>query len=200
MVLKFLPIFLFGLASVSATAKEPASALTGLGSPTQISVQSCRFRIVKYRGSIFRPRMENNFKFAGYSASITVDGKSRDFGFFIGCDTDITNVNTVANQHGGSYDVKAKKWIAYYEGARDKELLSPGTRIYPLKTVNGNGFARTTDEIIGDPNRRIRFFSYCIFHDTQALCGDGKVMKLSDPKGNLLPYALDVLRTVEFVD
>jgi hypothetical protein len=106
----------------------------------------------------------------------------------------------VANQYGGSYDVKRKKWVAYYDGERDRKLLSPVSRLYPIKTDNSSGFVRTTDEIIGDPDQRVRFFSYCLFHDAQAICGDGQVMKLADPKGNLLPYALEILRSVEFID
>ncbi|ACC75188.1 hypothetical protein PPMP20_01810 [Paraburkholderia phymatum] len=201
MVFKFLLTFLFGVASVGALADESALATAGHGFPELVTVQSCQFRITdKYHGSILTPRAENDFKFAGYSTTITTDGKSRDFGFSIGCDSDIASTDAVANQHDGSYDAKTKKWVAHYDDASDRQLLSRVTHVYPLKTVNGSGFARTTDEITGDPNQRIRFFSYCIFHGAKALCGDGKDMKLSDPKGNLLPYELDVLRTVEFID
>jgi hypothetical protein len=201
MVLKFLAIFIFSVTSACAIADESASAATRLGSSDLVTVQSCRFLITdRYHGSILMPRAENDFQFAGYSATITTDGKSRDFGFSIGCDSAIESSDAVANRHGGTYDIKRKKWVAYYDGAIDRQLLSQVTHIYPLKTANGTGFARTTDEITGDPNQRVRIFSYCIFHDAKALCVDGKVMKLADPKGNLLPYALDVLRTIEFVD
>jgi hypothetical protein len=118
---------------------------------------------------------------------------------FVCTHVNISSIEQLARRHGGTYDTAKKRWVAYYEGS-DRELLSPVTRFYPLRAVNSTGFARTTDEVLGDPRQRVRFFSYCLFHDTQAICGDGQVMRLSEPKGDLLPYVLDILRTVDFVN
>ncbi|MEP9321872.1 hypothetical protein PPMP20_01800 [Paraburkholderia phymatum] len=106
----------------------------------------------------------------------------------------------ISNRYGGSYNESTKKWTAYYVDDRDKRLLAPVTHIYPINNGNNSGFARTTDEVIGDPDQRVRFFSYCLFHGSDALCGDGQVLKLRDPKVTLLPYALGFLRSVDFVD
>lgn len=110
------------------------------------------------------------------------------------------NKESIYKRYGGAYSNNSKKWVSYYDGDGDRTLLSPVSRIYPIKTANSSGFARTTDEIIGDPNQRVRFFSYCLFHDAEALCGNGQVMKISDPKNNLLPYALEILRSVQFIE
>lgn len=111
-----------------------------------------------------------------------------------------TSKEQVANQHGATYDNNANSWTLYYESVRDRRVLSSVTHIRSLKAPNSSGFYTTQDDVDGDPKQRVRFFSYCLFHDSQAICGRGQIMRLSEPKGNLLPYMLDILRTVEFVD
>ncbi|ACC75187.1 hypothetical protein PPMP20_01805 [Paraburkholderia phymatum] len=111
-----------------------------------------------------------------------------------------TSKEQVANQHGATYDNSANRWTLYFESARDRHMLSPVTHIHIIKALNSSGFYTTQDDVDGDPKQRVRFFSYCLFHDSLAICGSGQVMRLSEPKGNLLPYVLDILRTVEFVD
>jgi hypothetical protein len=71
---------------------------------------------------------------------------------------------------------------------------------YAIHASNASGFARTTDDVVGDPRQRARALSYCLFHDAKAICGEGQVMNLSDQKANFLPTALKILRSVEFVD
>lgn len=106
----------------------------------------------------------------------------------------------ISNRYGGSYSENKKQWTAYYANDSDKKLLTPVTHIYPIYSGNSSGFARTTDEVVGDPDQRVRFFSYCLFHGSDAFCGDGQVMKLRDPEVTLLPDALDFLRSLDFVD
>lgn len=110
------------------------------------------------------------------------------------------NINDIAHQYGAEYDQNKKKWVAYYVSTRDRGLLASVSRIYAVKAINATGFVRTTDETLGDPTLRVRFSSYCLFHENKSLCGNGQVMMLADPKGNLLPYALAVLRSIEFID
>ncbi|WP_157646990.1 hypothetical protein [Burkholderia ubonensis] len=106
----------------------------------------------------------------------------------------------IARQHGAVYDGHGKKWVPYFESTRDARLLDTFTKVYNLEAVNGNGFYLIQDDRDGDPVQRERYLSFCIFHKAMAVCGGEPVMYLSDPNGDLLPYVLEVLRSVEFVD
>lgn len=106
----------------------------------------------------------------------------------------------IARQYGAVYDEHENRWIPYFESARDAKLLGEFTKVYKLEAVNGNGFYLIQDDRDGDPAQRERYLSFCIFHETMAVCGGEPVMYLSDPNGDLLPYVLAVLRSVEFVD
>jgi hypothetical protein len=106
----------------------------------------------------------------------------------------------IARQHGAVYDGNKKTWIPYFASERDAKLLDTFTKVDNLEAVNGNGFYSIQDDRDGDPGQRERYLSFCIFHKAMAVCGGEPVMYLSDPNGNLLPYVLDILRSVEFVD
>lgn len=105
----------------------------------------------------------------------------------------------IARQHGAVYDGDRKKWVPYFEGERDPMLLDAFTKVQNLEAINGSGFYLIQDDREGDPAQRERYLSFCIFHKTKAVFGGEPVMYLSDPKGDLLPYVLDILRSVEFV-
>jgi hypothetical protein len=125
--------------------------------------------------------------------------KLNDFSVNMVCeDTTGKSLDDIAENYGAAYDETAKKWHAYYVDEQDKTLLMPVTRIYEIKSINGSGFIRTTDDVIGDPDQRVRSLSYCVFDENRAVCGNGQAMKLSDSKGNLLPFVMNVLRTIEF--
>ncbi|MGU7770649.1 hypothetical protein ACV229_10765 [Burkholderia sp. MR1-5-21] len=106
----------------------------------------------------------------------------------------------VAHQHGASYDRHKKKWIPYFESERDSWILGAFTKVYSLEAINGNGFYLIQDDRDGDPAQRERYMTFCIFHNKVAVCGGEPVMYVSDPDGDLLPYILNILRSVEFVD
>ncbi|UVE68538.1 hypothetical protein L2Y90_17325 [Burkholderia pyrrocinia] len=106
----------------------------------------------------------------------------------------------IARQYGAIYDGYGKKWIPHFESKRDAKLLDKFTKVYNLEAVNGNGFYLIQDDRDGDPTQRERYLSFCIFHEAMAVCGGEPVMYLNDPNGDLLPYVLEVLRSVEFVD
>jgi len=191
------------ITSPLAAGKDSTPTPSGTNVSSEMTVQSCHFKMAdKFGGSILRPRAENDFKFAGYSATITSGSKSREFGFSLGCSDGVANANDIAAKNGATYDAKKKKWVAYFGDVskEDADLLRPVTRVGPLDAVNGHGFYLTQDDTDGDLPRRTRSLTYCLFHDNKALCGHGQVMKLSDPKGNLLPYALTILRSIEFID
>ncbi|WP_152494914.1 hypothetical protein [Paraburkholderia kururiensis] len=108
--------------------------------------------------------------------------------------------NEIARRHGATYDRNKKKWTPYFDSERDAKILGKFTTLHSLNTTNGSGFYVIQDDRDGDPAQRERYLSFCIFHETIALCGSEPVMYISDPKGNLLPYALDIIRSVEFID
>lgn len=154
----------------------------------EIEVQTCKVSITpSARGEIMKPREENNYKFAGYSETLDSNGISQRFGFSIGCVDRIADRNEVAKEHGGYFDPEKKAWVAYYVDEQDKDSLAPATHIYAIHTSNASGFARTTDDVIGDPRQRARALSYCLFHDAKAICGEGASYEFIRSKGKLSP-------------
>jgi hypothetical protein len=108
------------------------------------------------------------------------------------------NSDDVAHAYGASWNSAEKAWMPYYQDANDQKILAPASKIYQLKSSNAVGFLRTTDQVTGDEDQRVRFYSFCLFHGEEAVCGDGQSMRLAEPKGNYLPYILRVLRSVTF--
>lgn len=69
-----------------------------------------------------------------------------------------------------------------------------------LKGENWTGVGSTIDETTGDEEKRTRKFSFCLIHNTQALCGNMPVVWLADPKHNDLWMAKEILQSVVFSD
>lgn len=86
----------------------------------------------------------------------------------------------------------------------DEELLRETirtTNIFDIRTVNSHGWAETYVDQIGDEELRQRHMRFCLMHESKALCGNGAIGYLSNgPKGDLTKYALDMLRSIEFLD
>jgi len=108
--------------------------------------------------------------------------------------------NETARELGAAYNVEKEQWVPIFDNERAARNLRPVTKVRELKAINGSGFYLTLDDTNGDPDRRERYMTFCIFQDVVAVCGDRVVMSLVDPKGDLLPYMLRILRSVEFVD
>jgi hypothetical protein len=79
-------------------------------------------------------------------------------------------------------------------------ILNKTIRVFRLKSKNSSGFISTEDDSMGPEYRRERKMIFCLLHDTQALCGRGYVMRLEEPRSNMLPDALKTLQGIEFVD
>ena len=106
------------------------------------------------------------------------------------------------------YDHTEKRWIADYKNwmksanptTQERLHFTKGMKVYSVKSKNGQGYAYTHNQLTGDEKHRPRYLSYCLFHDTKALCGGGEVGLISDgPKGDLTPYVLQILRSIEFL-
>jgi hypothetical protein len=87
-------------------------------------------------------------------------------------------------------------------GLRPDEVLAidESIHVHALNNVNAQGFAYTVDDWTGEETTRTRRLRYCLFHAKVALCGRSDVAILIDgPKGDLTPYVLLILRSIEFM-
>ncbi len=109
------------------------------------------------------------------------------------------------------YDETRKIWIRdivpeikmWGPNLRHDEVLAidRSIRVYPLSGADWAGFAFTKEAWTGDVAGRTRRLSFCLFHGPVALCGHGDVGLQSDGvKGDLTPYVLKILRSIEFVN
>lgn len=110
------------------------------------------------------------------------------------------------------YDENQKQWVRDLSvalkswdsggGLRPDEVfaIDESIRVHALKNINSQGFAYTVDDWTGEETTRTRRLRYCLFRGRVALCGRGDVAILIDgPKGDLTPYVLEILRSVEFL-
>jgi hypothetical protein len=71
--------------------------------------------------------------------------------------------------------------------------------IIELRAKNSEGAIIADDDLIGEPARRSRRLSFCLRKPPVTLCGSSEeVKRLNDPRSNLLPYALLILRSIRF--
>lgn len=117
-------------------------------------------------------------------------------------------------QPSGIYDKKLERWkkdpkelrnyLKQSQDYSDPDFLNStiaAMRVYDIKTPNAQGWADTSDQLTGDDAGRTRYMSFCIYHASKALCGLGKVGLLRDgPRGDLVPHALKILRSIEFLE
>lgn len=156
----------------------------------------CAISVVDYYGGHLDSRMQ---KTAGYWVDAPPVHSTRGkLGVNFECQVG-TDFDNAAQAFGASWDTNKNIWKLYYKGD-DEKILSHVSRIYQLKSKNAVGFLTTTDQINGEEGRRVRFYSFCLFHNKAAVCGDGQSMKLEDPKSDYLPYILRILRGVSFID
>ncbi|WP_206952526.1 hypothetical protein [Trinickia acidisoli] len=157
----------------------------------------CAIDIADLYGGYLKSGMPKN---ASYSTDVPpVRSTLERFGINFECQTDQDFIDASHN-FGAQWNEGKKRWDLYYEDANDSKILPPVSRIYQLKSRNASGFMRTTDQISGEEDQRVRFYSFCLFHDKAAVCGTGQSMRLEEPKGDYLPFIMRVLRSVNFVD
>ncbi|HWP20667.1 MAG TPA: hypothetical protein VNO84_16170, partial [Burkholderiaceae bacterium] len=86
----------------------------------------------------------------------------------------------------------------------DEPLFKGALHTHQVRAVNASGWAVGVDDVIGDERYRTRTLYYCIIHTSKAVCGDSKMGLLPEirrnPKHDLTPYALKILRSIEFID
>jgi hypothetical protein len=97
------------------------------------------------------------------------------------------------------------QWLRYDPWGDGPELTpfdkQEHARSVPLKGTNWAGTALTIDDTTGDEKRRGRRLSFCLIHETLALCGHAPVAWLADrKKRNDIERIKAILESAEFVD
>lgn len=77
--------------------------------------------------------------------------------------------------------------------------LDKASDVYTIQAKNSSGFVYTEDDLTDYKWLRKRTMHFCLLHPPKALCGEGTIMQPNDPKSNVLPYLLDILRSIEFI-
>ena len=106
----------------------------------------------------------------------------------------------IATKGWATYDDSSKKWKINLS-PHDAEMFVNAHKTYQIKALNAQGWAVTINDVTGDEQWRQRHLHYCLIKDAKAVCGNGEMGYLrSGRKGNLTPYALQILRSIEFID
>jgi hypothetical protein len=102
-----------------------------------------------------------------------------------------------------NFDAQDGKWQPDFTwlSEEDLALVKPVTRIFPLKEINSSGVGVTQDAVNGDPKQRSRAFTFCLRHPPVMLCGSTSAIAYPYySKTGVMPYALGILKSLEFVD
>lgn len=188
----------------AATARDTHPDVTGHATVTtsEFVVGACRFRIANMFGGKFRVPPHSSpsqgiydLPDTGPMASPVLNG-----GFSLNCKK--------ANDKQIGISLGAKlvngQWLRYDPWGDGPELV-PFEKLARVQTVqlrgrNWIGKGITVDDTTGDEERRGRIFSFCLVHNTQALCGTTPVEWLANPKVNQLWKVRVILESIEFVD
>ncbi len=87
----------------------------------------------------------------------------------------------------------------------DKTYYKPcNIAVYEVANPNASGWAVHVDDMIGEKRGRRRQLFYCVTHKEKAVCGDsfmGYLPEINRHSNNdLTPYALRILRSIEFLE
>ncbi|WP_155623896.1 hypothetical protein [Burkholderia territorii] len=113
------------------------------------------------------------------------------------------DAEAIRNIVPASFDENGKQWKEDFSAlsAEDVALLKPVTRIFPLEAANSTGIAVTQEQTNGDPKTRDRRFAFCLRRPPVMLCGGTpQIARPFYQKSDLLPFALTVVKSIEFID
>ena len=172
----------------------------------EIHLRDCHFKIADPYGDYISPRSADGIGDGGY----TVHNPSKQMHktqlgeLHISFECKPADAEDVASGTSGVFLDQDGKWKADYAWMKEKNYDLPSKAmhytVFNIDAVNASGYGVTTDATDGDERWRTRFLDACLLHPPVALCAYGEVMRLQDPKGNLLPYVLNVLKSIEFID
>ena len=90
-------------------------------------------------------------------------------------------------------------------GAKEAKEAVSKTQVYDVKASNAHGWAETyeesEDEMAKFGRTAMRWMKFCVYHADKTFCGGGIVgIAGGNPKDELTPHVLEILRTIEFID
>lgn len=188
---------LFCLAIGSSTTLFAQNRLPGVKRViVNVGGHSCPIRIIDPYGG----RLDEG----GYDVDRLPHQKTGigDFTLSLEC-LDLNDANLIGPYVLARYSEAQKKWVADYSvlSARDRALLEPVTKRFLLNSVNSSGIGATQDAINGDPATRSRSLGFCLRHPPLMLCGNVPTVAIPyRDKTGVMPYALKIIRSIEFVD
>ena len=111
------------------------------------------------------------------------------------------------------FDTKTGKWVRDVEHRiqemggisatvpNERRDFDRSIRFYGLSSNNAEGYAITEDDQSGEEKFRQRRLTFCIVRHPRAVCGQGDMGMLREGhKADLTPYALQILRSIEWLD
>lgn len=132
------------------------------------------------------------------------NGKPAQSYAYIDIDKDVNN--------GAMRDPVSGKWVihpievgpadeAFIENSVQAKLIAKSRFGGQLDAVNATGYYRVENVTLGEETRRERMFSACLMHPPVVLCASTtSAGALREPRKSLVPYLIQLLQTVEFVD
>jgi len=114
-----------------------------------------------------------------------------------------TDGETIRSFVPATFDEDTSQWKEDFSATSTEDLavLKPVTLIFPLHAANSSGIAVTQDAVNGDERTRDRRFAFCLRHPPVMLCGGtSQIARPYYKNSDLLPFALDIVRSIEFVD
>lgn len=176
-------------------AKQTPRLFTG-------SFEGCHVRLTdSFGGNLLKRKgVDNRFNGIYAAPRPPIKGVIPDtFGFGLNC----YNIDDGrVNDGWAKFNEQKKQWKLHFSGDEEERKYygNNGAKIYQIRALNSQGYVVTNDDLIGEEWRRDRNMHFCLLHPPKALCGDAPVMRLNDPKSNVLPYVLQILRSIEFID
>jgi hypothetical protein len=213
------PVVRAALATLFATLPGVgATAQASYSLPPLVPVRAnfgpdCNLALRIPRGAEFPIRYSSKSGHGG-STIILRPAPNRQISLYLGTVCYDTRVANVMGSAPVRFDHQQNQWVRYLgpallswgsgDGLAPDEVLAidQSIRVYSLNNVNSKGFAYTTDAWTGDEATRERRLDYCLFRAHIAVCDGGGVVvgALADgPQGDLTPYVLQILRSIEFL-
>ena len=121
---------------------------------------------------------------------------------------DCPNANDLQATKLARFDESLQLWIKDLDARfgemtpYDRKILDKATRLFNIQAANSKGYAIYVDDTTGDEDKRERHMQFCLLHPPKALCGGGTVAQIVDgrPKGDLTKQALEIIKSIEFLD
>jgi hypothetical protein len=189
---KLLTDIAFSLLAVQAWAKQPGANQTV---EREIALDSCHFKFNDPYGGRASVDNESSPHSASYLAIINPNTQhSFETSIFFDCEKG-AGINDFPKP--ASVKKKGGEWEIAFDG----DAKAFNTKLYPLQGNKWEGAGITQDQSNGDEGGRTRFFTFCLAHAEQVLCGSSdSVAYLEYQNESVLPQIIKLLESIEFID